>query len=264
MQNIVKISLPPIALAILLGFTGMAYAEENSSGETSASAEVTMTVQATTTRPKPGPMPLQVMQEKKGELRQRAKDVRQEMRGDLKVERLETRVEMRNATTGAERRDIMKGSVEDRKEIRGEARAEIKGNIKERLQALVKTHVGAVMRRTNAALNQFDNIVTRIESRIEKLKARGVDTATVEASLSTSAGLVATAKVDVQALSTLVASVTESSDAASIKEQLRAAIDKATASVKAAHRALLDTAKALSTLVRASATAETSASVESN
>ena len=120
------------------------------------------------------------------------------------------------------------------------------------------------MRRMNAALNQFENIVTRIESRIEKLKARGVDTASVEASLSTSVGLVATAKVDVQALSTLVASVTESSDAASVKEQLRAAIDKATGSVKAAHRALLDTAKALSALVRVSAEAEASTSTETN
>lgn len=262
MQHVLKLSLLPLIAAAILGFTGIAYAEEGSSGETGASADVTMTVRATTTRPRP--MPLQIMQDKKAQLRGDIRDVRQEMRGDLKEERLETRVEMRNATSGDERRDIMRGSVEDRKEIRGEARLEIKGNIKERLQALVKTHVGAVIRRTNAALNQFENIVTRIESRIEKLKTRGVDTASVEASLSTSVGLIATAKVDVQALSTLVASVTESSDPASVKEQLRAAIDKATASIKAAHRALLDTAKALSALVRVSAEAEANTSTETN
>ena len=254
MQHIAKISLLPIALGMLFCLAGIAYAEENGSG--------TATVQATTTRPRP--MPLQIMQDKKAQLRGDIRDVRQEMRGDLKEERLETRVEMRGATSGPERRDIMRGSVEDRKEIRGEARLEIKGNIKERLQALVKTRIGAVIRRTNAALNQFDNIIERIESRIEKLKARGIDTASVETSLATSVGLVATAKTDVGALSTLVASVTEASDPATIKEQLRVAIDKATASVKAAHRALLDTAKALSTLVRASAASATSTPAGSN
>ncbi len=263
MQNVLKISLLPLIAAVIFGLAGIVYAEDGTA-ETSASAEVTMTVQATTTRPRPRPMPLQVMQEKKAQLREGVRGAVQDMRGDLKEEHLETRVEMRNATSGAERRDIMKGSVEDRKEIRGDARAEIKGNIKERLRALVKTHVGAAMRRMNTALNQFDNIIERVDSRIEKLKGRGIDTASVETSLSTSVGLVATAKADVQALSTLVESVNESSDAASVKEQLRAAIDKATASVKAAHRALLDTAKALSALGRASTQADTGTSAETN
>ncbi len=257
MQNLIRISLLPLVATLILSLAGVTYAEDGS-------AETSVTVGATTSRSKPRPTPLQVMQEKKARLLENARSIRQNLRGDLQEERAETRVELRAATSGPERRDIIKGSLEDRKEVRADARAEIKGNIKERLQALIKTHVGSIIRRLGAAFKQFDNIIERIDSRIQKLKQRGVDTSSVEASLSTSASLVATAKENAGALSTLVGSVSESSDAASVKEQLRTATDKATASVKAAHRALLETAKMLSAIIRASASVESSSSTEEN
>ncbi len=255
MQTIVKLGVFPLAAVFALSVAGVAHAQD-------AGAQMNVTMEATV-RPA-RPMPLDIMLEKKAQLRGDIRNVREEMRGDLQVERVETRVQMREAATGTARRDIMKESIEDRREIREDARAEIRGTLQERIQALVQTHIGNALQRMKTALGRFDNIIDRIESRIEKLKAAGTDTASVEASLATSASLVATAKADAQAVSDLVISVKAASDTASVKEQLRSTIEKATASIKAAHNSLFETAKKLSALVRASAEADTNATVETN
>lgn len=236
MQNILKVSLFPILVAVVLGFMGVNFAHAE---ETGASAEANVSVEATLP---PKPNPLQI--------------IRANLRENIKEHRTEVLTDLKNATAGAERRGVMQDARDDR--------AEFRANIKERLQTLMRTHIGWIIHRLNAALNHFDNIVTRIESRIEKLQARGVDTASVEASLLTATGLMATAEIDVQALSDLIDSVTPDSDPATVKAEIRAAIEKTTASVKAAHRALLATAKMLTELVRTSIEVHATSSVEVN
>ena len=195
--------------------------------------------------------PLQILHDTRAELKA---DARLEL-GGLKDEagdiRTNARIELKNASSGPERRDIVR-----------EAGVELRANIKERLQVLFRTHLGSIMARLNAAIQHFDNIAARIESRIEKLDEAGVDTATVETSLSTAVEANAAAETNVNALSSLVASVTDGSNAETVKAEIRAAIHKATASIKVAHRAFLDTAKQLSALVRASAEINSDASVD--
>ena len=226
-----------LGLALLLASASIAFAQEASA---EANAETNVKVR-----------PLQILHETRVELKA---DARTEL-GGLKDEatgiRMDARIELKNASSGAERRDIAK-----------DAAVELRANIKERLQVLFRTHLGSIMARLNAAIQHFDNIAARIESRIEKLNDAGVDTASVEASLRAAVEANATAEADVEALSTLASSVTETSNAETVKAEIRAAIQEATASIKAAHRAFLDTAKQLSTLVRASLEINSATSVD--
>ncbi len=240
-----------LASILLVGGAQVAQAQE-----AEVEAEVEISAQATTSRPSlpqrpPRPQPLMQLRE---DARERIIDLREGMQ----ERRAEIRVDMQNASSGEDRRTIIKEMRENREEIRDRAQ-EIRGNIKERLQVLVRTHVGAVVKRSENALNMFDNLVNRMESRIEKLKERGADTASVEASLSASVALITTAKANLGGLQTLVASVQESSDPAVVKAELRVAIEKVTASIKAAHASLLATARSLAQL-----SASTSAEVETN
>lgn len=240
-----------IATALFVGTTSFAQAED-----VTVETEIEVSVQSTSSTPRPPIRPLRP--QPLMELREDARERIIELREGMQERRIETRTEIRNATSGEERRSIIKEVREDREEMRDRAQ-EIRGNIKERLQTLVRTHVGSVVKRSENALNMFDNLVSRMESRIDKLKERGADTASVETSLSSSVSLVATAKANLGALQTLVASVKESSDPATVKTQIRTAIEKVTASIKAAHASLLATARSLAQL-----SASVSADVETS
>lgn len=252
MNSSTKVQAATLFASILLvGGAHIAQAQE-----VGVEAEVEISAQATTSRPSlpsrsPRQQPLMQLRE---DARERIIDLREGMQD----RRAEIRVEMQNASSGEERRTIIKQLRENREEIRDRAQ-EIRGNIKERLQVLVRTRVGAVIKRSENALNMFDNLVSRMESRIEKLKERDANTTSVEASLSASIALIATAKADLGSLQALVASVQESSDPATVKAQLRAAIEKVTASIKSAHASLLATARALAQL-----SASTSVEVETS
>ena len=235
-----KASLPLVAALMLLFASTIPAFAQGTSAEANAETDTSVNMR-----------PLQILHDTRAELKA---DARLEL-GGLKDEagdiRTNARIELKNASSGPERRDIVR-----------EAGVELRANIKERLQVLFRTHLGSIMARLNAAIQHFDNIAVRIESRIEKLDEAGVDTATVETSLSTAVEANAAAETNVNALSSLVASVTDGSNAETVKAEIRAAIHKATASIKVAHRAFLDTAKQLSALVRASAEINSDASVD--
>ena len=226
------------SLRILLIVSVLIFASASMASAQDTSVETSASVETNTGGQLPQkPRPLQLLHDVRA-------NVKNTVLGEIRDMKIETRVDLKVATTGAEKRAVVQ-------DARGEFK-EVRSNVKERLQALFRTHLGSAIARLNAALRHFDNIVERIESRIEKLKGRGVDTTSVEASLATSVGLIAVAKADVQALSDLLSSVSPTSDPETVKAGVRAAIEKATASVKAAHRSLVDTAKQLAALVRAS------------
>lgn len=220
MQRTLTFSIAPLLAALLIiSFAGIVRAQ--------TSAEVDVEVKATTSGP------LRLLNQK-----------RLELKADIRTQYEETREGWKSASTTDERR----GLLEDRKEFRE--------NIKERLQVLVRTHIGSAIARLNAAIRHFERFTDRIESRITKLEERGMDTTSVEASLATAISLTATAKADVDALSTLVASVTAESDPETVKAEIRAAIQKAVESVKAAHKAFKETVRELAALVKASVEVE--------
>jgi hypothetical protein len=233
-----KYSTLILSFVLAFGFAGAAFAEDDSN-----SIEANLRLEnAAKLRP------LKLIQEQRIKFQSDMHESLTNIRDEKKALHIETKIELRDATTSVERRDIIKDAREERIELRTEAR-DIRGSVRDRLLALLQTHVGTIVKRLNTALEHFDRFVTRIESRIEKLQGRGIDTASAEASLSTSVGLLATAKTDTQALVDLIRSVTDESDAATVKADLRAASTKAIESVKTVHRSLLATVKVLVGLV---------------
>ncbi len=218
------------ALAAVLGFTGASIATAQ---ETSASVGAEAEAGATVT----GPQPLI-------QLREEARTKLQDLRQNMQDQRIDLRIQMNAATSSNERRDIIEEMRENREEARSDRQDAI-GSLKARVQALARTHIGSAIQRAENALNMFDNVVDRMESRIEKLRKAGIETATAEASLDASVKLVAKANADLAALKSAVDSVRDSSDADTVRIQIRAAIGQVTASVKAAHASLLETARVL-------------------
>lgn len=210
-----------IALIALLGIAGTAFAQANVSAQVDVDAEV-----------KPL-RPVQILKEQREKIHS-VKDVMQERRLNAAG----------NATNSPEERMRVQ-------EARDRAQ-ELRGSLRDRLHALTQTHLGNIVHRLNAALERFNNLIARIESRIEKLQEREIDTESVEASLEISVRLVAGAEADIQALERLIESVSDSDDAESVRAEIRAAVRKAIESIKAAHRGLLSTAKMLVALVRTS------------
>lgn len=183
-----------------------------------------------------------------------------QVKDEMRVRQLNVTSDVKTASSGPERRAIMRERREQNEETR-----DIRGTFRDRLHALVQTHIGGIVRRFNTALDRFDSLVERMESRIEKLQDEDVDTANVEASLAISVGLVDEAKVDVQAVVDIVESVTDESEGDSVREELRRAIREAIQGVKTAHRGLLSTAKMLVEIVRTTSvdiSAETDAEID--
>lgn len=247
--GIAVITLSAIALAVM-SFTP-AFAETRVDANASTSADVKF-------------RPLRILNETRLDLKAEGKNILNNFK-DARIDlRADTKAEVRNASTTEERKNILRDAREDRADLRADFRADLSANIKERVQLALRASLGAIVNRMNAAAERFDNIQARMESRIEKLKAEGATTASVEASVDAAEALKVQAKADIQALTTLIASVNDSTDRETFKTEIRAAVQKATASIKATHSAFLRAAEQLKALVNVSAKVETNTNVEVN
>lgn len=194
------------------------------------------------------PRPLQILHEQRIDIQQGAKAQWQDMQREKKEIRADMKAGFKAATSGPAKKDVLQQGFKELKELRGEQK-ELRGTTKERLQALHRTHLGFALGRLNNATNHFETLVTRLTSRIEKLKERGLDTARAESALATAVALIETAKADVSAVSSLVSSVQDSDDTESAKTEIRTAMTKAMESIKAAHEALRDVVRILVSLI---------------
>lgn len=268
----------PIALAAvtsILAFSGFAFAEEAAqppagtqapTGIAPARANV-KTIQAN-------------MVEKRAELKEAAKDVRSNFKIEVKDVRTNTKAEMREATSSAERRAIEQKAIEQRKglietrkentstiqdrrkglietrkasstEIRDtrkdliESRKEKVSEIRDQKKEAARQHIGAIKQRYSIAIRQFESLAVRIQSRIDKMKANGIDATGAESALSLAVVAIAQVKTDAQALADLGAQVNSGDDAKALRAQIETAVKKLNASVKSAHEALVAAGKAL-------------------
>lgn len=228
----------PLVLVIIvtLSFVGFALAQE-SGASAEVGAEATVNVTPTNKPIKP----LDLIRAKMGEVKQNAIDAKVQLRTN-------TKVELQNAPPG-EKRDVMKNALDARVDIAKTRIASTTG-IRTQLKNLVRQHAGLIKERFALALRQFEKLFARIETRIEKLKAEGAATATVEADLELAKTANAEAKVDVQAVANFVASVDDSADRESVRSQLQVLIKEAQASIKAAHGALQKVVRGLVALAQ--------------
>lgn len=210
------------------------------------------------------------------EARQGIREDRREFMKDTLMERKEMHVDVKAAleaaTTPEERQAILKNAREDRAafRVRVKADAEVlradfkerRGGIRDERRELVGEHLSAVMRRLVNALERFDQILARIDARIEKLRAEGGD---VAAAIAASA----TASASIDAASSAVANAHASIEVAATADTprehidaVRAAVRAAIDAVKAAHRALKDALMAIKDLARPAAAVEASVETE--
>lgn len=227
------------ALMFVLGSASIAFAED-ASVEVEAEASTDTQVGVPPFQGKP--RPLQILYDTRKELKDEAKGELKMLKQEGVEIRANTKAEFKAASSGPDRRDAIK-----------EGRLEMKANMKERLQILFRTHLRNAMNRMETAIEHFENFVDRIESRIEKLKERGVVTTSIEAKLDVAVDAIARAEADISAFSSIASSTAEESTAEEVKEEIRAALNKAKESIKAAHRALIATVQELTAVVRANA-----------
>lgn len=197
------------------------------------------------------------------DLIRKAKEAKQNIQNNAGINagmHFDAKMQMRTASSVPEKRPL-----KERMASSSDLRAKIKGAI--------RMHGGLIKERFSLAVRQFEKIVARIESRIEKMKGEGIATASVEAELEVAKTAQAEAKADVQAVADFVAGADENADRAQVRTQLQTLIKEAQTSIRTAHQALQKVIKSLVTLAKenkpkveteASVEAETSASVESS
>jgi len=228
--------------------------------QTAAELEATATINAGLTPPPLPQKPLDIIKARAQQIKQNAQNAKGDLRTDVKME-------FQHATTPGARLDVLKDAAKERVGITRDRIASTTA-LKTQIKAAVRIHAGLIKQRFQLALRHFDNLLTRIESRIEKLKTAGVATTSVETELSLAKAANATAEADVQAVADFIASVEDCHDRAAVRAELDAKVKKAQESIRLTHQALMKTVRALVTLARPNveldASASTSASVESS
>ena len=148
-------------------------------------------------------------------------------------DRRESRQEYKASTT--ERLMEIRSNIEQRKASSTERRLEMQTNI-------AKRRVEHVTKVILATIKRLEKIITRIESRIEKIKERGGDTTEAEDFVALAKENLADAKVAVDAFINLDLS---GSTAVENFEMIRAAAAEARENISSAHRNLMMAVRAL-------------------
>jgi glutamine synthetase type III len=224
----------PLILVIVISFAfvGFALAQDTS---VSVDAEVGITPPP----PNSGPIrPLDLARQKAMELKQGTANAK---------------ADWQNASSGPERRPMP--AAKDRMASTS--------NLMQKVRGAIAQHAGVIKNRFRLAMSHFERFVERIETRIDKMAAAGVDTASVEAQLEVAKTAQASAAADIQAVHDYVDSIEESTDRTQVRTQLQALVKTANESIKEAHLELQKTVRALVALAKENKpVVETSASVE--
>ncbi|MDO8553107.1 MAG: hypothetical protein Q7S01_06340 [bacterium] len=221
-----------VTVTALLAFSGIAFAEETSQAAGSA----------------PAPARATVIREKRADLKGALKDVQANFKTSVKDLRTGTKAQMQVASSSAERRAIERNAVQNTKALI-QARKASSTKIIEQKKELARKNVGKIEQRYVVAIKQFDNLVTRIQSRIAKMKSAGADTTKAEAALARAQTAIEQVKADAQKLADLRAQ-DQSGQAKELRARVEAAVKQVNASMKAAHNALDKAGKALTVIER--------------
>ena len=192
----------------------------------------------------------QSMRAQRLDIKDAIKNAQQNFKMQIKDLQQETKDKMKSATSSFERGNIIKNAKDERKGILDNRKASTTA-MRTQFKELVRRQFGVTIQRFSVALKQFDNLASRIQSRIDKMKGLGIDTSSVETSFATAKSAIETARADAKAVADIVAQVTNASDKKTVHSQIEVAVKKANESVKAAHKALEATSKALVSVARA-------------
>lgn len=157
--------------------------------------------------------------------------------------------QMKMATSGAERRDILKNAAREGAGIVKNRMASTSA-LKMKIKDAVRRHGGLVRERFTKAITHLTGIMERVETRVEKLKANGVDVSAVESLQVSAQAAIDTAKTDIAAVKTYIEGVSDTSDREEVRTELDALIKEARESIRLAHEAVRKTVKALVDLAK--------------
>ena len=250
--------LSPLAACLLIAlFASPAIAETETEIEIEGSATI-----ETGTPGAPPMKPLDVIKARAQQIKQGSQNAKKEWRS-------ETEAEFENAERG-EKKEVLKEAWGERKEIAKDRFASTT-QLARGVKALALMHGGVIKNRFNLAVSHLNGLLDRMDARLEKMTAAGVDTAAVVTLHTSAEGAVAKAEADANAVADYLATVNESSDRATVKTELQAKVKTAQESLKAAHKAVMDTVRALVALAKenkpdgdADASVESSSSVETD
>jgi ABC-type transporter Mla subunit MlaD len=173
-------------------------------------------------------------------------DLRLKAKADLDARKKEIEQKRETLKTEIEKRKTeFKTEINNKKEeIKSEVEKRKEGAISQIKERLAKFTSNTV-ERFNAAIDRLEKLAQRIDSRIGKLEAEGVNVSKAKELMVIAKLKIETAKTSVSGIS-LQSELTASSTATStamIKKDfdgLRAQLDKAKTDIKAAHAALVD------------------------
>lgn len=142
-----------------------------------------------------------------------------------------------------EKRAELQQDFKDKRDQLKDKEASARAQLKEKRLEMVNRRFTYISRHLNAYLERLDKIAGKIARRIEKLKAKGVNTSGAQAKLDESGALRDVAKVAIDKAIIDAQSVTGTSD-------VKAATEKAASSVKEAKNALWNYHKKLVEAIR--------------
>lgn len=168
-----------------------------------------------------------------------------------------------------ENRDGMRDKLADRasttRENVQERRDEMKEKMQEKRSEILKRHATNMVRHMRAAIGRISKLADRMDSRIAKMKERGVDTSKPEANIAIARTKITEASAAVKLAEDAIAGAVIAADAnasstvsADPGKAVREALNKAKEAIFAAHKALVEAIKSLKG-IRVDAVATTTA-----
>lgn len=146
--------------------------------------------------------------------------------------------------------------IEERQENRAEAvearetvRTERQAALTEVRQQRVLNLAANISNRMEAAIGRLFTIVERLEGRISKLNAAGVDTAAAESKLREAAQLLASARAGLSNIDTLVTNATSAPTPKTAWQNVRTVYQQTGGQIRASHQALRETVALLKTAI---------------
>lgn len=130
------------------------------------------------------------------------------------------------------------------------------------LTSLVRMHIGNIVQRLTSVTAHLLKFLDRIEARIDKMEADGMDVDAIVVLHLDAVDAVATAEADLAALKTVMESVKEADDRAAARARIDAAVTTARESVRQAHHAVKTTVAALVAAAKADASAQAEVDVD--
>lgn len=207
------------------------------------------------------------LKERRGEKKDYIKERRNEKRDDVK-EKLQNRKESLGDKRDSrkegfeKRRENIKENIGERKKEIKEKRAERRQKLGEKRRERIAAFAERMSKRLSAAVNRIEKLGDRVESRIEKFNERGIDTTKASSFLEESRAKTAQARTGIDEARSAIKTALESGTLKEVFGEIRTGVRSTVSDIKAAHKAIIESVRALKASFEASR-AETTATEKS-